>query len=174
LVFDKIFEEYKNLVFNLALKYVYDVEDAEEITQDVFVIIYQKLDNFREESKFSTWIYRITINKSIDFIRAKKRQKRFANVLSLFGDGNKVNFEKTEFNHPGILLENNENLKLLLRQINELDHNQKTVIILLKIEGKSQVETAEIMNLSIKAVESMFQRAKANLLKKINKSKDLK
>lgn len=172
MLFNIIFEEYKNLVFNLALKYVYNIEDAEEITQDVFVTIYQKMGSFREESKLSTWIYRITINKSIDFLRAKNRQKRFAYILSLFGDANKVNFDKAEFNHPGILLENNENLKLLLKQIDELDINQKTVIILLKIEGKSQSETAEIMNLSVKAIESLFQRAKANLLKKIIESKD--
>ncbi len=170
--FDKIFEEYKNLVFNLALKYVYNVEDAEEITQDVFVTIYQKIEKFREESMLSTWIYRITINKSIDFIRAKNRQKRFAYILSLFGEGNKVNFEKAASDHPGILLENNENLKILMHQIDQLDVNQKTVIVLLKIEGKSQSETAEIMNLSVKAVDSMFQRAKFNLLKKINESKD--
>jgi RNA polymerase sigma-70 factor (ECF subfamily) len=52
LVFDKIFEKYKNLVFNLALKYVYNIEDAEEITQDVFVTIYQKMGGYVSMSYF--------------------------------------------------------------------------------------------------------------------------
>jgi len=63
--FKKFYEKYKELVFNLALNYTANKEDAEEIAQDFFVTIFKKLESFRYESKIETWIYRITINKSL-------------------------------------------------------------------------------------------------------------
>ena len=81
--FAEIYDQHKSLVFNLALQYVQNTEDAEEITQDVFLIVHEKLEAFRMEAKVSTWLYRITINKSLDFIKAKKRQKRFSFFTSL-------------------------------------------------------------------------------------------
>ncbi len=171
--FESLYEEHKSLVYNLALQYVQNIEDAEEITQDVFISIYESIDSFREQARISTWIYRITINKSLDFLRAKKRKKRFAFLVSLFNqDGVGIKYDKIEFNHPGILLEQKEQMKMLFESINQLQEKQKTVIILLKIERKSQAETAEIMDVSVKAVESLYQRAKNNLSKMIAGMKD--
>jgi len=59
------------MVYNLALHYVQNIQDAEEITQDVFVSVYQSLAKFKESSTISTWIYRIAINKSLDYIKSK-------------------------------------------------------------------------------------------------------
>lgn len=160
------------MVYNLSLHYVQNVEDAQEITQDVFVIIYQSLDAFEEKSSLKTWIYRITINKSLDFIKARQRKKRFAFITSLFfDDSNDLKHNPTdEHNHPGVQLEDKEALAILFNHINQLPDNQKTALILHKIEQKSQVEVAEIMNLSPGAVESLIHRAKINLSKKITKS----
>lgn len=168
---EELYNTYKNLVFNLALQYVQNYEDAEEITQDVFVAIYKSIDSFKAESKLSTWIYRITINKSLDFIKASKRIKRSGILVSLFSqDSNKAIYEVPVFNHPGIEMENKESLENIFKQINQLPDNQKTALILSKIEQKSQAEIAEIMKLNPKAVESLVQRAKMNLLNKLNTS----
>jgi len=170
--FQELYNNHKNLVFNLALQYVQNIEDAEEITQDVFVTIYWKLKSFRNESKITTWIYRITINKSLDFIKSKARKKRFAFFTSLFyNETEEFKHDVSDFNHPGILLEQKEELKKIFRFINELPDNQKTTLILMKIECKTQKEVAEIMNISNKAVESLLQRAKHNLSKKLNSNK---
>lgn len=159
------------MVYNLALNYVQNIEDAQEITQDVFVTVYQSIDSFQETSSMSTWMYRITINKCLDFLKAKKRKKRFAFFTSLFfDDSNDLKHNPSEHNHPGILLEHKEALDNLFKKINELPDNQKTALILHKIEQKSQAEVAEIMNLSRKAVESLIQRAKTNLSKNISES----
>lgn len=167
--FESIYHEHKDLVFNLALQYVQNIEDAEEITQDVFVTVHEKRNSFRQESKLSTWIYRIAINKSLDHIKARKRQKRFAFFTSLFHDETvKIKHDVSDFIHPGILMEQKEELEKLFGLINELPDNQKTILILMKIEGKTQKEVAEIMDISTKAVESLFHRAKNNLLKKID------
>lgn len=169
--FEDLYNHHKNLVYNLALQYVQNAEDAEEITQDVFVSVYQNLESFRQDAKHSTWIYRITINKSLDFIKAKKRQKRFSFLTSLFNnETGEVKHQASDFNHPGVLMEEKEQLKNLFALINELPDNQKTALILMKIEGKSQTETAEIMTMTPKAVESLVQRAKSNLLKKLSSS----
>jgi RNA polymerase sigma-70 factor (ECF subfamily) len=160
------------MVYNLALNYVQNVEDAEEITQDVFVKVFQSLETFKQQSSYSTWIYRITINTSLDFIKTKRRQKRFAFFTSLFyEDSGELRYNPIdEFNHPGVLLEDKENLKILYRQINKLPDNQKTALILHKIHKKSQLEVAEIMGLSAKAIESLVQRAKSKLLNHLNKN----
>lgn len=71
---EEIYSMYKNKVYNLALQYVQNIEDAEEITQDVFVNIHLSLAQFKYNAELSTWIYKITINKSLDYIKMKKRK----------------------------------------------------------------------------------------------------
>jgi RNA polymerase sigma-70 factor (ECF subfamily) len=166
--FEEVYHHHKRMVYNLALQYVQNAEDAEEISQDVFVGVYHALDSFRYESAIATWIYRITINKSIDYIKAAKRKKRFAFITSLFAEGSgALAHELFEFNHPGVQLEYKEAVASIFMQINALPNQQKTALILHKIEHKSQVEIAEIMEISPKAVESLIQRAKINLAKKL-------
>lgn len=167
----ELYTKYGKLVYNLTLQYVQNKEDAEEITQDVFVAIYQSIDGFKEQSKISTWIYRITINKSLDFIRSKNRKRRFGVFTSLFfSDGSEAHREASHFNHPGVLMEQKETLQNIYRLINDLPPNQKTALILSKLENKSQQEIAVIMELSPKAVESLVQRAKSGLGKKLKAS----
>jgi RNA polymerase sigma factor (sigma-70 family) len=160
------------MVYNLALQYVQNIEDAEEISQDVFLSVYNSLDQFKQTAQISTWLYRITINKCLDFIKAKKRKKRFSFFTSIFQDkSNEIKHDISNFDHPGVLMENKEALEELFTMINQLADNQKTVLILNKIEDKKIPEIAEIMQLSNKAVESLLQRAKSNLSKKIESNK---
>lgn len=156
------------MVYNLALNYVQNNEDAQEITQDVFVSVHQSLDKFRNESSITTWIYRITINRCLDHIKARKRKKRFGFVYSIFGGAH--DNEVKGFDHPGVLLEQKHALEKIFRLINELPANQKTALLLSKTEQKSQAEIAEIMGLSAKAVESLIQRAKSNLASKLKQN----
>lgn len=161
-----LYAQYKSLVYNVALSYVQNVEDAEEITQDVFVQLFQSMDSFKQQSSLKTWIYRITINKSLDLLKHKKSQKRFF----IFGKRSENEYEIqniSNFEHPGVLLENKEKSKLLFGVINELGENQKTAFILSKIDGLSNPEIATIMELTVSSVESLLFRAKENLRKKI-------
>lgn len=174
MTFQEIYTQHSKLVFNLALSYVQNKEDAEEITQDVFVSIHQSLTSFREQSQISTWIYRISINKSLDFIKAKRTKKRFAIFTSLFHDsGEEMGHGSYTFDHPGVLLEQKESAEFIFKQINKLPEKQKTALILSKLEQKSQKEIAEIMEISPKAVESLVQRAKQNLSNYLNIAKEL-
>lgn len=168
MTFDEIYVKYSKLVFNLALQYVQQKEDAEEIAQDVFLSVYKSLKEFQYKSDIQTWIYRITINKSLDFIKTKKRNKVIKFIVAWFQDEqHEIHISSQDFDHPGILLEQKEALQKIFQDINTLPDNQKTAIILSKIEQKSQKEVAEIMNISSKAVESLLQRAKTNLRNKL-------
>ncbi len=163
MLFKELFDNYKSLVYNVALQYVQNKEDAEEITQDVFVKIHEKLIFFQNQSALKTWIYRIAINQSLDFLKAQKSLKRWSFFSALSLNNENIKIEVPHFNHPGVELEQKEALEFIFKAINQLPENQKTVLILLKIEQNSQVQTAEIMDLSTKAVESLFNRAKKNL-----------
>lgn len=150
------------------MNYTQQKEDAEEITQDVFLSIHQSLHKFKEESSYKTWIYRITLNKCIDFQKSKKRAKRFAQVLSIFKpESVEILHDNIELNHPGVQLEDKEAIQKIFSAINSLKEVQKTVLLLHKLENKSQKEIAEIMGLSPKAVESLVQRAKQKLNEKL-------
>lgn len=157
-----LYENHAKQVYNLALQYVQNANDAEEIAQDVFLAAYKSLDRFRNEANYGTWLYRITINKSLDFLKAKKRKKRFFWLTSELTENDSI-----EFNHPGVLMENKEETAFIFSCINELPDKQKTALILHKIEQLPLAEIAGIMELSAKAVESLVQRAKTNLSKKI-------
>ena len=165
--FEKLYNQYSILVYNLALNYLQNIEDAEEITQDVFIQINNSLSKFQEKSSLKTWIYRITINKCLDFIKHKNSQKRF--FIFCKKSQNEFEIENvSNFEHPGILLENKEKAKVLFDIINELGENQKTAFLLSKVDGLSNPEISEIMKLSISSVESLIFRAKSTLKEKIS------
>ena len=120
------------------------------------------MSSFRYESKIETWIYRIAINKSLDYLKAKKRFKRnFINDGISIDQVSQTKF--SDFNHPGVLLESKEKIQEIYSCINRLPEDYRTVIILLKIENRTYKEVSEIMKISIKAVESLFNRAKKKL-----------
>jgi RNA polymerase sigma-70 factor (ECF subfamily) len=151
--FRKIYDQHKLLVYNVAINYLQNIEDAEEITQDVFVQVHHSLAQFNKNSELKTWIYRITINKCLDFIKSKSSKKR----LFIFGRKSENEFELqniSNFEHPGILLENKEKAEMLYGVINELSENQKAAFILSKMDGLSNPEISAILEVSISSVES--------------------
>lgn len=164
--FDEIYAEHEKRVFNIALHYVRNVSDAEEITQDVFLKVYQKFEQFKEESKLFTWIHRIAVNSSIDHLRKFNSQKRrFVIVMS-----DTVLPAHSNYIHPGVQLEEKEALIETMKIVNELPNQQKTAVILHKIEGLSQEETAKIMKKSEKSIESLIGRARKKIKEKLNKN----
>jgi RNA polymerase sigma-70 factor (ECF subfamily) len=169
--FRQLVEEYQQKVQNTAIGLVQDEGLAEDIAQEVFVTIYKSILSFNEQSSLSTWVYRITVNKCLDHIRSKGRQKRQGFLSQLFHKGTgEVVHEQPDFVHPGVVLERREQSKYLFKAIDSLAENQKTAFVLTHIEDLPQKEVAEIMNISVKAVESLLQRAKANLRKTLNAS----
>lgn len=164
--FKFLVDEFQKKVYNTCLGLLQNAEDAEDTTQEIFVSVYQSIHQFKGDSKLSTWIYRIAVTKSLDFIRMKKRKKRFAFIQQFFfNEHGEIKNEVGHFNHPGIQLENKERAFILFQAIDKLPENQKTAFILSKLEDLSYTEISEVMGVSISSVESLLFRAKQNLQK---------
>lgn len=167
--YEALLDQFQDLVFNKCLSFVPNKEDAEDIAQEVFVEVFNSIGRFKGEAKLSTWIYRITTNKCLEHIRKKNAKKRFAFMQTLLG--NEIPIDKsnyfTEFNHPGILLENRERSEILFKAINELPESQRVVFTLHKIDGMSYKEISAITKKSLSSVESLMFRAKKNLQQRL-------
>ncbi len=168
--FGVLVERYSPMVFRTCMGYVHNREDAEDLTQEVFIRAYQSLGGFRGNSSFSTWIYRIAVNASLNFTRNRSRASFFERLESLFsgeGSGDKnPSFSVGE--DPEKIVIAHEHSLWLQRALDSLPSNQRTAIILSKYDDLSQKEIAEIMDLSEGAVEALLQRARKNLRKKLS------
>lgn len=163
--YGRLLDEFQQKVFGTCISFVPNAEDAEDIAQDVFVEVFNSIHKFKGDSKLSTWIYRIATNKCLEFIRKKNTKKRFGFMQSILGNETPIDRSSyfTEFNHPGIQLENKEKSEILFAAINKLPEAQRIVYTLNKVDDLSYQEVAEITQRSISSIESLLFRAKKNL-----------
>ena len=166
--FKYLVENYKDFVFNTCISIIQNIDDSDDISQEVFIQIYRSINNFKEKSSLSTWIYKITISKCFEYLRYKKRKERFSFLINLFRDDGTL-IEIPEFKHPGVILEQKEDSKLLFDAIDKLNDEQKTAYILRNIQGLSYEKISDIMKKSYSSVESLIFRAKKNLKKYLEK-----
>ena len=158
---------YQRQIVKTAYYFTGDMGEAEDITQDVFYEILRSVGTFRGCSGLSTWIYRITVNKSLNHVRRKKRKDLFLNLEAIIHRNHPTHFhpEPSGMN-PG--LDQKESRMILNRALNALPKQQRTAFILHKCEDLPQKEIAAVMNVSISAVESLIYRAKIQLRRKLN------
>lgn len=166
--FEEIFHTHKDKVFSLCFRYLQQEQEAEDAVQDIFVKVYEKQSSFREEAQMGTWIYRISVNHCLDILKSKKRKKQLMQLVSFLPFVAEIKSTGNETHK----MENKHAEQLLHQQLLRLPENQLTVLVLNKLEGIPIEKVAGIMNLSYKAVESLLQRGKQNLLKQMNASKD--
>ena len=167
--FKYLVDTYQPRVFNTAIGIVQNAEDAEDVSQEVFIQVYRSIHNFKGESKLSTWLYRIATTRSLDLLRSRKSKKRFGFIQRMFGEGNEPLHEIPDFNHPGVAMDRKENAAKLFKAIAQLPENQKAAFTLHKLEDLSYQEVSEVMKTSVAAVESLMHRAKQNLRKMLEK-----
>lgn len=159
--FKALYDLFSGKVYNTALSYAQNEQDAEEITQDVFTSIFKNISHFKGASSIDTWIYRITVNTSLNLLKKKKRLSWLSFRDSLP--------QQSDFRHPGVLMEHQEHAQTLFKAIDRLPDKQKTAFILSFVEELPRQEVADIMEISLKAVESLLQRAKKNLRSRLEK-----
>lgn len=161
-------ETYHKQVIRTAYHFIDNMDDAEDIAQDVCIEILESAKQFRGDSSLSTWIYRLAVNKSLNFIRKNKRKQLVRQFETFFRiAANEAGTSVSEPYSTDDPLQNNESRILLDKAVNSLPDNQKTAFILNKYEEMSYKQVAEVMNLSIPSVESLLQRAKQNLQKRL-------
>ena len=167
--FSQLLDAYQQKVFGTCISFIPNKEDAEDVAQEVFLEVFKSINKFKGDAKLSTWIYKITRNKCLEFIRKKNTKKRFAFMQTILG--NEIPVDKTnyftEINHPGIILENKEKSAIIFKAINTLPESQRVVFTLAKIDGKSYQEIVEITGRSLSSIESIMFRAKKTLQEKL-------
>jgi len=171
--FKTLVDKYQLLVVNTCYGFVHNREDAEDIAQEVFIEVHRSINKFRKESKISTWLYRISVNKSLNFIRDNKKNTWFQSLDILFGSekslGKVIELSDSKSNIPDRIIENKETANYINEAIDSLPKNQKVAFTLHKYEDLSYKEIADVMELSLSSVESLLFRAKKNLQEKLIK-----
>jgi len=155
--FDEIVHLYKDRIFKMLYMKVGNMEDAMDLTQDVFLKVYRALPGFRGDSNIYTWIYRIAINTANTFL---KKRGRFQSS----------SIENMEDNSLKFNLNNEENLKTLLKsKIEELPEHYKDVLLLHYFEGFDYKEIADVLGINIGTVKSRLFRARELLSQKMRR-----
>jgi RNA polymerase sigma-70 factor (ECF subfamily) len=160
IAFQQLVERHKLFVYSTCYNFIGSHQQAEETAQDVFLRVYKSAGTFRHQSKVSTWIYRIAVNRSLNVIR---RNRKFHWITSLTSEDIEASAEE----EPDKLLEKKELKDFLKAAVNSLPEKQRTVFILNKYENLSPNAIAEILNISTNTVEVRIHRAKINLQKKL-------
>ncbi len=158
--FEQIMNKYKEIVINIAYRFIQNRSTAEDIAQDVFLKIYNSAKSYKPKARLSTWIYKITANLCLNELRSRKHFK----AISMESIGEIRDFAQT---NPFENLEKKELKHLVKEAIDSLPDRQRMVIILKKYEDLSYQEISEIMGCSVSAVDSLLQRAKQNLKNKL-------
>jgi len=160
-------EKYQHRVFNTCLGFLRNADDADDIAQEVFIEVYRSIDKFNEQSSLATWLYRISVNKSLDYIKMQNRKKRWSLMNRIATDSNSNDSLFAHYETPEISLEQKERIAALNKAIDNLPKNQKTAFTLHKYEQLPYSEIADILSTTVSAVESLMHRAKKNLTKQL-------
>ncbi|MBS2211184.1 RNA polymerase sigma factor [Carboxylicivirga mesophila] len=170
--FRQLLELHHRKVIHICLSFVNDPHDAEDIAQEVFIEMFRSLKNFRKDASVSTWLYRLSVNKSLDFIRQSKRQKRGSGKVGLMEKNDLERLSISNRQMPSDGMEEDDKKKLLYMAIEQLPERQKKAIILSQIKELKQQEVAEIMETTIASVESLLVRAKRKLKETLIRHKE--
>ena len=164
--FEELVGIYKKRVINFIYRFVYSIEDAQDLAQDVFVKIWNAASSFKGRSKVSTWIYAISANLAINHKRKKRLVTTSLDSVTITEHGAITREVASPSNQqPDSILEEKTMKSDILRSIDKLAPNQKTALILSHYENRSYKEIAEIMKTSVSSIESLLFRAKQNLKK---------
>jgi len=155
-------------VYGLCLKMLKNPEDAEDCLQEVFVKAYKALPRFREEARFSTWVYRIATNAALMRIRKKKLDTVSLDRPLELG-GTEVPREVADWTtDPSSAVMNDELSGVLTQHINELPPNNRIVFVLRDVHGLSTEEAAAVLGLTVPAVKSRLHRARLFLRERLS------
>ncbi len=169
--FSLLVTRYQDRVFTICLRWLGEREAAEEVAQEVFLAVYRSLPNFRGDSKFSTWIFRIAVNhcKNRRSYSRRRASDRHEPLEGLGGD----DAPPRELPHPGPgtdeALHRSEAGKLVLEALEELDESHRAIVILRDVDGLAYEEIADILELARGTVKSRLHRARAQLARSLSR-----
>ncbi|MFN3202979.1 MAG: sigma-70 family RNA polymerase sigma factor [Bradymonadia bacterium] len=167
--YKQLVERYQRRVFAIAMGVLKHPEDAMDATQEAFVKVYRKIGQFKGDSSFYTWLYRIVVNLCIDHRRKHGRFKGVEYDDRIGREEDSVNGVQLSGNtrqmHPGHAFAQQELAQALDEALNTLSENHRTIILLREVDGLSYEEIAEVMDCHLGTVMSRLHHARKNLQK---------
>lgn len=168
IAFEELISGYEKKAYNIAYRMMGNEEDAKDMAQEAFIKIYKSIKNFREESSFSTWLYRIVTNVCLDEIRKRKRNNTLPLEINIESDKGAAHIEiGADKETPEDIFERIEKRQLILNAINSLNEDYKTVIVLRDIQGFGYEEIASMLSCSLGTIKSRINRARNALKDKL-------
>lgn len=165
--FALLLERYETQVYHQALRMVTNPEDAADMTQEAFLKAWQGLPTFQGDSAFSTWLYRLTNNVCIDFLRREKKRR---GDLSLDDEDRDIAPPQDPAPTPHQVLEQRENRAAVLQGLANLSEEHRQVLVLREINGLSYEEIGQVLGLTAGTVKSRIARARIALAKFLRKT----
>ena len=162
--FEKLIEAYQKKIFNLAYRMTGNFDDAGDMAQEALVRIFKSIANFREQSSFSTWVYRITTNVCLDELRKKKNKKVYSLDEEIHAEDGEIQRQiMSDDPLPDEIAEKEELKRIVNSAINSLPEEQKIVITLRDLQGLSYDEISEVLDCPVGTVKSRINRARQAL-----------
>jgi RNA polymerase sigma-70 factor (ECF subfamily) len=163
--FNEIVNRYTDTIYRIALRIINNPSDAEEVLQEVFLTLIKKLDTFREESKFSTWLYRVVVNTSYMYQRAERKKNESEMSLPDYvpydQPGRLNGIQNKDWSYESdVPLLSTERMEIIEKAINELPEYNRVVFLLRDVEGLTNEEVAKVLGISLPAVKSRVRRAR--------------
>ncbi len=166
--FEALVTDNQKKVYNLALKMTGNEEDALDISQEAFIKAYTGLKNFRAESRFSVWLYRLTYNICIDFLRKKKRRPELPLTIT-DEEGDALELEIPDLRYePSSEAEKRELREAVEKGIDELPEKHREILVLREMTGLSYEEIARTLGINEGTVKSRLSRARQSLIMILN------
>jgi RNA polymerase sigma factor (sigma-70 family) len=155
--FEELVRRHQDAVFAMALRFVGERADAEDVAQEVFLRVHRSLDGFKGDAKFSTWLYRITFNLCTDWLRRSRKTRRKAANIEEAGEvaDGRVDLEE------GLL--DDEERRRVRRALDGLEEKYRSVVLLLYYQKMSYDQIAEVLGMPLKTVETRLYRARKML-----------
>ena len=161
LAFEEVYKRTSGFVYSVALRMLGSPEDAQDVTQEVFITVSRKLGGYRFESSLKTWLYRITVNLSINHLRRHRKQRQRTIPYEETMDQPQRNEALKETSATLLESEQEERLQEMLDILNP---DQKACLILRSIEGLSYRQIAESLKININTVRTRLKRARERLM----------
>ena len=168
--FEQLVKRHSARVFSIAQHITHNREDAEDIVQDAFLKAFRNLNQFRENSQFSTWLIRITVNEALMKLRKQRRYGKISLDENFQNEESTGVFQLKDWSpNPEELYSSSELRDILRNELQELPESLKVVFVLRDIEGFSTEQTAEVLDLTPVAAKARLWRARLNLRQRLSK-----
>lgn len=152
-------DRYKKAIFNLAFRFTHNYSEAQDLSQEIFVQAFLQLEKFTYDSQFFTWLYRLAINKCIDWQRNNKRQPEFLEL--------EENFNKNDNTNPEECILQKEKELWLKEVLDNMPEKYRIVIILFHFQGLSYTKISEALQIPVKTVETRLYRGRKILKERL-------